>query len=183
MSRIDRFLISVSLMERWGVVSHYFCKRDISDHFPIWLKVNKEDWGVKSFKSNDSWFDNKGFLKLNKWNKEVFEWYDLKVEEGVEDINVVDKLMSMCVNEKVKDLVSRRNNGISYVWRHLYIRDNMLIQKSSVKWTLEWDFNSRFFHNVMKGRARRKFIGAVNSDNGVIDATIDVKEVVWRFFH
>lgn len=144
------------------MVGHYIGKRDISNHCPIWLKVNKEDWGAKPFKSNDSWFINKAFLKfmevewknlivkgmsdflikekfkllkdrLKKWNKKVFGWHNLKVEEGVEDINVMDKLLSRCVNEEVKDLVSSRNNDISYVWRHLSIRDNILIQKSRLK--------------------------------------------------
>lgn len=46
MSRIDRFLIFESLLERWGVVGQVIGRRDIFDHFPIWLKINKEDWGA-----------------------------------------------------------------------------------------------------------------------------------------
>lgn len=63
-SRIDRFLIFESLLKRWGVVGQVIGRRDISDHFPIWLNINKEDWGAKPFRTNNAWFDNKDFLKF-----------------------------------------------------------------------------------------------------------------------
>lgn len=44
MSRIDRFLILDSLMERWGMMGQCIGSRDISDNCLIWLKINKEDW-------------------------------------------------------------------------------------------------------------------------------------------
>lgn len=45
----------------------------------------------------------------------MFGWHNLKVEEGVKDNNVVDKLLPRCVNEEVKELVSKRNKAISSV--------------------------------------------------------------------
>lgn len=36
--------------------------RDISDHCPVWLMTDKQDWGPKPFKFNSEWFQNKDFL-------------------------------------------------------------------------------------------------------------------------
>lgn len=60
-SRIDRFLVSNSFVSSWGVVGQFIGLWDVSDHCPVWLEVDKEDWGPKPFKFNNEWFSNKGF--------------------------------------------------------------------------------------------------------------------------
>ncbi|XP_058746989.1 uncharacterized protein LOC131619974 [Vicia villosa] len=60
-SRIDRFLVSEDLIADWGLVGQYIASRDISDHCPVWLMVDKENWGPKPFVFNNGWFDNKLF--------------------------------------------------------------------------------------------------------------------------
>lgn len=59
----------------------------------------------------------------------------------------------------------------------------MLIQNSIVNWIREGDRNSQIFHKVIKGRARKRFIGAVQTENGVVHSVEDVKEAVWKFFY
>ncbi|XP_058747128.1 uncharacterized protein LOC131620126 [Vicia villosa] len=61
-SRLDRFLVTNSVMDRWGVVGHFIVQRDISDHCPVWLTVDSEDWGPKPFKFNNEWFKDKDFM-------------------------------------------------------------------------------------------------------------------------
>lgn len=36
-SRVDRFLVSNSIISSWGVVGQFIGKKDVSDHFPVWL--------------------------------------------------------------------------------------------------------------------------------------------------
>lgn len=43
MSRIDRFLLSDSLICDWGIVGQLINKRDLFDHCPIWLIIYKQD--------------------------------------------------------------------------------------------------------------------------------------------
>lgn len=62
MSRLDRFLISDILISNWEVVGQLIDKMDISDHFPIWLVINQDNWGPKPFKVNDGWFDDTSFF-------------------------------------------------------------------------------------------------------------------------
>lgn len=51
-----------------------------------------------------------------------------------------------------------------------------------MRWNRKGDLNSKFFHKVVKGRARRKFIGVVNTNKGLVDSITEVKEAVWSFF-
>lgn len=69
MSRLDRFLLYEPLIVLWGVVDQVIGKRDISCHCPVWLKLDKVDWGPKLFKVNASWFKNKDFLFLLRRNE------------------------------------------------------------------------------------------------------------------
>ncbi|XP_058761161.1 uncharacterized protein LOC131634509 [Vicia villosa] len=111
-SRLDRFILDGNIVSSWGVVGQFIAQRDVSDHCPVWLVVDKEDWGPKPFKFNNEWFNNKDFTcfveeewkaikvsgrgdfvfkekfrivkdRLKWWNKVVFGKYDLEVEEGV----------------------------------------------------------------------------------------------------
>lgn len=63
MSRIDRLLLSDSLIVDWKVEWQIIGGRDISDHAPIWIKENK-DWGPKAFKFNSCWLRHKEFNKI-----------------------------------------------------------------------------------------------------------------------
>ncbi|XP_058765950.1 uncharacterized protein LOC131639469 [Vicia villosa] len=71
-SRIDRFLISNNIILSWGVVGQWIGMRDVSDHCPVWLMVDKEDWGPKPFKFNNEWFKDKTFLDFVKKEWEGF---------------------------------------------------------------------------------------------------------------
>ncbi|XP_058775266.1 uncharacterized protein LOC131649524 [Vicia villosa] len=127
MSRIDRFLLSNVVVNRWDVIGQMVGDRDISDHCPIWVMTEKYNWGPKPFKFNNEWFSFDSFIpfvekewkslkvegrgdfvlkeklrllkdKLKKWNKEVFGKIDLDIEEGVQDINLADERLASFSN-------------------------------------------------------------------------------------
>ncbi|XP_058726722.1 uncharacterized protein LOC131598106 [Vicia villosa] len=117
-SRIDRFLVSNFVISSWGVVDQWIGLTDVSDHCPVRLMVDKEDWGPKPFKFNNEWFNDKSFFDFVKkeWEeiivhgrgdfvlkekfrlikeiemvgKNVFGKIDLEIEENVKDLNVWD---------------------------------------------------------------------------------------------
>lgn len=74
MSRLDIFFIFEKLIVNWKIVGQYVGNKDISDHFPIWLKACNEDCGSKSFKFNNCWFNHKDFSKFIEE-----EWLSFKV--------------------------------------------------------------------------------------------------------
>ncbi|CAK8532784.1 unnamed protein product [Lathyrus sativus] len=51
-----------------------------------------------------------------------------------------------------------------------------------MKWYREGDVNSKYFHKLINGRARKKFIGVVETSQGTVDSVEGVKEVVHKFF-
>ncbi|XP_058783599.1 uncharacterized protein LOC131658308 [Vicia villosa] len=80
------------------------------------------------------------------------------------------------------DLVEIRSEATRKMWLNLKIKENMIFQKSIVKWDVEGDLNSRFFHCALKARRRANFINSIDSDNGVLESVGDIKEEVRRHF-
>lgn len=62
MNRLDRFLLSDSVISRWGIFGQLIGRRDISGHFPIWLVVYRSNWGPKPFMVNYCWFEDNKFM-------------------------------------------------------------------------------------------------------------------------
>ncbi|XP_058741999.1 uncharacterized protein LOC131614433 [Vicia villosa] len=205
-SRLDRFLVDSNIVSNWGVVGQLIGQRDVSDHCPVWLVIDKENWGPKPFKFNNEWFNNKDFLlfvefewkaiiisgrgdfvlkekfriikeRLKWWNITVFGKFDLEVEEGVRELNEADDCDVF--DDEIQAL---KRIASSRLWLNLRIKENMLIQKSRLKWLNDGDSNSKYFHSVMKERRRRNHIGSITTPSGIIDEVGEVKEEVWRHF-
>ncbi|XP_058721864.1 uncharacterized protein LOC131593391 [Vicia villosa] len=163
-NRLDRFLVDGNIISSWGVVGQLIGKRDVPDHCPMWLVVDKEDWGPKPFKFDNEWFNNKEFLhfvefewkaiivrgrgdfilkekfriikdKLRWWNITVFGKFDLEVEEGVRELNEADDCDVL--DDEIQAI---KKNASSRFWLNLRIKENMLIQKSRLKWLNDGDF-------------------------------------------
>ncbi|CAK8537008.1 unnamed protein product [Lathyrus sativus] len=212
MSRIDRFLISNSTVNDWGVSGQLVGPRDISDHCPIWLAADKENWGPKPFKFNNEWFAKDDFLvfaerewkdihvegrgdfvlkeklkifkdRLKWWNRVVFGKIDLEVEETVGDINAGDVLAETVApgGLSLEDTNSRKE-AVTKFWTNLRIKENMLVQKSRIKWLKEGDSNSGFFHRAIKERRRHNHIGPLNVAGSMIEKVEEVKFEVHRHF-
>ncbi|XP_058768560.1 uncharacterized protein LOC131642301 [Vicia villosa] len=210
-SRLDRFLVAENVVSRWGVIGQFVGDRDISDHCPVWLVCDNSNWGPKPFKFNNEWFANKEFLhfvekewkllliegrgdfvlkeklrllkeRLRWWNINVFGKIDLAVEEGVRILNEGDELVDE--EDAAVSLLEadRRRRASKDFWMNLKIKENMLIQKSRLKWLNDGDANSRYFHKVMKARRRRNHIGPLLTESGLVDSVAEVKEEVLSHF-
>ncbi|XP_058746296.1 uncharacterized protein LOC131619189 [Vicia villosa] len=115
---------------------------------------------------------------LRWWNKTVFGKYDLEMEEGVRELNEADE--SDVMGDEIQ-LVKTKASG--RFWLNLKIKENMLIQKSRLKWLNDGDSNSKYFHRVMKERRRRNHISSIVTRSGIMEKVEDVKEEVRRHFN
>ncbi|XP_050920435.1 uncharacterized protein LOC127138072 [Lathyrus oleraceus] len=53
MRRLDKFLLSDNPVDLWKITTQRIGQRDISNHYPIWLKSCSRDWGSKPFRFNN----------------------------------------------------------------------------------------------------------------------------------
>lgn len=92
-------------------------------------------------------------------------------------MNEVDKI-GVDTNGKEEDMKKASNN----FWLNLKIKENMIIQRSRMKWLNDGDVNNRFFHSVMKGRSRHNHIGPLYSKRGVLNSIKKVKREIFEHF-
>lgn len=88
-STIGIFLVADKIIRDWEIVGQFIAPRDISDHFPIWLAVDRAKWGLKPFCCNNEWFSNKEFIPFVEK-----EWKATKVE-GRGDFILKEKLQTL----------------------------------------------------------------------------------------
>lgn len=68
------------------------------------------------------------------------------------------------------------------MWLNLKIKENILLQKSKLRWNNKGDCNIKYFHSILKERRTRNFIGYLPSINGRLEIVGEVKDEVRRFF-
>ncbi|XP_071687594.1 uncharacterized protein [Rutidosis leptorrhynchoides] len=70
LSKLDRFLVSEQLANRWGELSAMVFDRNLSDHCPVLLRANNVYFRPKPFKIFDTWLDHKDVDNIicNAWN-------------------------------------------------------------------------------------------------------------------
>lgn len=93
-SRIDRFLPSWDLMDKWKNLVQIVLKRKASDHTTILLKEEVKDWGSKPFKFLSCWLKEKGFKEMAEE-----EWRSYKMD-GWSGFVLKEKLK--CIKEKIR---------------------------------------------------------------------------------
>ncbi|CAK8575276.1 unnamed protein product [Lathyrus sativus] len=100
-SRLDRFLVDDTAISMLSLINQLVGDRDISDHRP-------QSWS--SYHVSGSYY-NIPIKKLSAlksdiriWNRNVFGWLDLKLEEKVSNLNLLEldiDLISISNNEEL----------------------------------------------------------------------------------
>jgi hypothetical protein len=112
MSRIDRVLVSADWLNLWGYPTVWVLERDVSDHCPLIIKYNNDDWGPKPFRFNNYWLQHRDFKEVvtNEWNsQQITGWMGFVLKERLKGLKGVIKNWSKEVygkpEEKKKSLV------------------------------------------------------------------------------
>ncbi|XP_058775761.1 uncharacterized protein LOC131650039 [Vicia villosa] len=64
MRRIDRFLLSDGMVSLLCADCQVVGRKDISDHSPIWLDCNSQNWGPKPFRTLNTWPEHPGLVEF-----------------------------------------------------------------------------------------------------------------------
>jgi len=94
MSRLDRFLISNEWCLTWPSCIQVAQLRGLSDHCPIVLSLNEENWGPKPFQMLKCWANVPGYKQFvtDQWHFFQIEgWVGFVLKEKFKLLNVALK--------------------------------------------------------------------------------------------
>ncbi|GJT39893.1 RNA-directed DNA polymerase, eukaryota [Tanacetum coccineum] len=210
MSKLDRFLVSNGILDLFSNLSGLILHRHISDHRPILLKEYHVDYGPTPFRLFHSLFLEQDFtsiiensgnndeisapnamtllknklkslkLRLKTWSteKKSIKDHDRKLlhDSLIEIDPRIDKGASLPDDmsnraKKIHDLqVLDKNTSVD------------LAQKAKVKWAIEGDENTKFYHGIMNKKIRHLSIKGVLVDGEWIDTLSRVKTEFYSHF-
>ncbi|XP_071695506.1 uncharacterized protein [Rutidosis leptorrhynchoides] len=192
LSKIDRIMVSSSILSMWPNVSVSALPVGASDHCPLLLNSHVDsvvNSGPKPFKFFNAWMGHPDFAKL------VEENWAAPINESMIDMAVKEKLKRLKfairpwvsihfgrMDLQIKDLQDKIDNWESMAELstpsdvevaihmsnvHLLMslqkqKSSMLKQKSRVKWAIKGDENTRFFHSMMRSQQCRPSFSSNN---------------------
>ncbi|GJU93381.1 RNA-directed DNA polymerase, eukaryota [Tanacetum coccineum] len=178
MSKIDRFLISEGMLETFQHLLSVCLDRHLSDHRPILMREVCMDYGPIPFRFYHSWFQIEGFDKLveDSW-KEINIFYsnpivqlkkklqtklseiDIKLDQGGNSLDILNERTKL-----VKDLHELDN-----------IEALEIAQKAKVRWSIEGDENTKYFHGIVNKKRSQLAIRGVLAEGDWIEDPVKVE--------
>ncbi|GJT35599.1 RNA-directed DNA polymerase, eukaryota [Tanacetum coccineum] len=170
MSKLDRFLISESLLSVYLNFSAITLDRFLSNHRPILLRESTYDYGPIPFWFFRYWLEVDGFKKLV-----IDVWHDTSADGPNDMLNLMNKLKNL----KKKIRVWNGNASDDIIYKRLEIvkpiqeldkqQSMEMAQKAKIKWAIEGDKNSKYYHRVLNKKRNHLSI------RGVLEASIWIK--------
>lgn len=114
------------------------------------------------------------------WNREVYGWLDLIVENVVTKINYMDDYFLNGNNVAIEEDKLEWMKAQKYVWKVMNQKDSLLKQNVRLSWLKYGDKNSIFFP-YNNERVRIDIIISLPTSQGRVDSVVDVKEVLRKF--
>ncbi|GJV90452.1 RNA-directed DNA polymerase, eukaryota [Tanacetum coccineum] len=184
--------------------------RHLSDHRPILLREFNTDYGATPFRLFHSWFDFQGFddmitqtwnsinlndsnamvrfkKKLQALKKVIRLWignYKRNQMNRTTEIKIklkdIDKLLDQLgAND---DLLSVRSELLKQYHDIHSVETRESIQKAKIKWAVEGDENSKFFHGMINRKRANLAVKGVMIDGEWVDDPSKVKDEFRDYF-
>nr|GEX61101.1 RNA-directed DNA polymerase, eukaryota [Tanacetum cinerariifolium] len=135
MSKLDRFPISEGIVSAYPNISAITLDQYLFDHRPILMRESKFDYGPTPFLFFHYWFDIEGF---NEFVKNT--WKDAQVT----DHNAMGKFM-----KKLKFLKGKIREWTKVKKDIDKLESMEVAQKVKIKWGIEGDENSKYYHGTL----------------------------------
>ncbi|GKA16037.1 RNA-directed DNA polymerase, eukaryota, reverse transcriptase zinc-binding domain protein [Tanacetum coccineum] len=210
LSKLDRFLISEDVIDLLPDIRITALDRIWSDHNPILLHVDKIDFGPSPFKLYNSWLLRDGFDDLIKseWDSldsnnsgfpikchEKFRILKAKIRQWNNNNKTMERNRKAAALEELSSIEKKIDEGSASpsdtenrlnLLHELEIIDKFasmdLIQKARVKWDIEGDENTKFFHGLINQKRRNQMInGIMVEGNWITDPSL-IKDAFFQFY-
>ncbi|GKD21478.1 RNA-directed DNA polymerase, eukaryota [Tanacetum coccineum] len=176
MSKLDRFLISEGLLELFPHLSGLCPDRHLSDHRSIIMFESKLDYGPFPFRMFHSWFKMEGF---DKFMEDSWDSMNVMDSNGLirmkKKLTEVDKLLDRGEGDD-EILIQRASllkdlNDIFSLKIYITSKEALeLSQKAKVRWSIEGDENSKYFHGILNSkRSQLSIRGILHDEDWIVD--------------
>ncbi|XP_071697236.1 uncharacterized protein [Rutidosis leptorrhynchoides] len=194
-SKLDHFFVSNNVLTAVDDLKGLVMPRGFSDHSAIMLFQDKVDFDRTCFRVYESWFERADFDNIvrNAWNEAninpqlhfVSNMRHLKsrlklwirntrqseatrLKEVINKIDELDVLIDS--GGATTEIINERNVLFQQRVDITKLTSFNLLQKSRIKWDVEGDENSKFFHTTFKHkRSQRSIQGLMIDGNWVTD--------------
>ncbi|GJV99319.1 RNA-directed DNA polymerase, eukaryota [Tanacetum coccineum] len=156
MSKLDRFLISDNLICACPNLSSISLDRLLSDHRPILMRECHGDYSI--------------YKKRSKGGKR-----NLKTE-----LDIIDKKIDR--GEGNDSDINRRHDIIRLIQDIEKVDTLEMAQKAKIKWAIEGDENSKFYHGVINKKRGRCAVRGVMVDGTWLESPNSVKKEFFDHF-
>nr|GEZ20323.1 RNA-directed DNA polymerase, eukaryota, reverse transcriptase zinc-binding domain protein [Tanacetum cinerariifolium] len=172
MSKLDRFLISKGLMASFPHLSAICLDKHLSDHHPILMREMNIYYGPTPFRFFHSWFQIEGFYKLVE---DTWMHMDITYSNGMILLKKKLQALKIIIREWTKNAKKCSYKKKSSIQSKLSYIDKIIdqggsieemAQKEKVRWAIEGNENSKYFHGILnKKRSHLAIRGVlVNGD-------------------
>ncbi|KAL8557753.1 hypothetical protein ACS0TY_005021 [Phlomoides rotata] len=208
-SKLDSILVNSEWIAKWPNQAVKGLSRTLSDHCPIYMASARKNWGPRPFRFINAWVKHPKFkdffeskwssyqvhgwtafrlkekLKclrndLKVWNKEVFGEIDKNITDMQWEIEVWDRIDDTFGLEEGE--VIARNKCSAELLRFSHWKENFMFQQSKMKWVLEGDVNSGYFHGWINKRRKVNEIDGLFFDEVWTNSVEGVKNGVQNYF-
>nr|GEW35186.1 hypothetical protein [Tanacetum cinerariifolium] len=201
----NAFIESIDVTNLFADIRITALDRLWSDHNPILLQVEKIDFGPPPFKFYNSWLSRDGFddFVKSKWNMldvnpkchdkfrhlkaKIIQWSSInKTMESNRKVIALEELSS--IEKKIDDYSASqadKENRINIIYeiKKLDSLESMdLLQKAHIKWDVEGDENSKFFHRLINQKRRNQMINGLMVDGMWIMDPKLIKDTFLQFY-
>nr|GEY88124.1 RNA-directed DNA polymerase, eukaryota [Tanacetum cinerariifolium] len=210
MRKLDRFLVSNSVMDAFPDLKATALTRGWSDHIPLMLHSEKVNYGPVPFKIFHSWTQRDGFEEVIKtayeecsqgysnqyltfheklkFIKQKIKAWSHNVKRGDASRYQEFKLRLIEIEEKIDKRVASDEerqemmNLLKECDDLNKLQEMDTFQKARVKWDVEDDENSKFFHGILKQKRNQQMVKGIMINGEWVTNPQQVKMAFLNFY-
>nr|GEZ00908.1 RNA-directed DNA polymerase, eukaryota, reverse transcriptase zinc-binding domain protein [Tanacetum cinerariifolium] len=183
MRKLDRFLVTKGFHDVFPHITGTVLEKGVPDHRSILLKESVADYGHTPFRFFHSWHDIEGFhdLVVDTWKK-----YDSSESNAM--LSFKKKLQNLKQVIRVDQGTATSDDLRCRVSSMKILRDikrkevSDLAQKAKIKWAIEGDENTSFFHGSLKKKRCQIAIQGVLKNGAWIEDQGEEKAKFYNYF-